>query len=122
MRQAIAENRGGAKVKLSKDQSAVVARYILARRQAAQAAATMEMIKGEVMSIVNMSGGRVLMLEAMVHRGASVSYLYPKSILRAEDKLKQQKKIMQLDGRAEKITKDCLLFEDFAGKKTTNEH
>ena len=53
----------------------------------------------------------------MLSRGQSVSYLYPKAILNAEEELKAKKKMAQLSGKAAKQVKDCLQFSDLAKKK-----
>jgi hypothetical protein len=101
---------GGPKIKFSPEHREKIKRYIQARRAAAQA----DELKGEVLSIVGLYGGRVTAFDAMLSRGQSVSYSYPSAILRAEEKLRTEKKLAQLTGKASKQVKDCLQFADLA--------
>lgn len=105
------------KIKLAAAQLAKLRQYVRARRIAAETNATIENLKAEILSIVKMSGGRVDILNATCFRGESVSYLYPKSILNREEKLRGDKKLAQLTGKAQKQVKDCLMFQDLAKAK-----
>jgi len=101
-----------AKIKFSPEHREIIHRYVKSRRAAAEA----EAMKDEVLSIVNLYGGRVIAFEAMLSRGQSVSYLYPKMILRAEEALRTEKKLAQLTGKASKRVKDRLEFSDLQKK------
>jgi hypothetical protein len=100
------------KLSLSAEQKRSLSDYIRAKRVANEAAAILEKMKGPALAIVQMAGGTVAMNDAILREAISVSYGYPPTLLRQEDKLKQLKKIMQLDGRARKIEKPCLTMSE----------
>ena len=100
------------KAQLSIEQRKNLIAYIKAKRVANDAAVLLEKLKGPALTIVQMAGGVVSLNDAILREAMSVSYEYPPTVLRQEDKLRQTKKIMQLDGRAQKIEKPCLMFSE----------
>jgi len=115
---ALPKRRNGASAakesvpRLSTEQRLSLIDYIRAKRLANEANAILEKMKGPALAIVQMAGGVVSLNDAVLREAMSVSYDYPPAIMRQEDKLRQLKKIMQLDGRAQKIEKPCLMFSE----------
>jgi hypothetical protein len=103
-----------AKPKLSDSQKELLRTYINARRKAAEANKVVEQVKDAALSAVRLLGGRAILYRALLLESEAVSYDYPAAIRRREEALKNDKKIMQLDGRAQKIVKPCLTFKDLA--------
>ena len=97
---------------LSDEQKELLCTYIQARRKRDEADKVIEQTKGKALVAVQLLGGVAILYRARLSQSQSVSYLYPPAIKRREESLKQDKKIMQLDGRAQKLTKPCLLFDD----------
>jgi hypothetical protein len=86
--------------------------YIRAKRVAIEAVDIVEKLKGPALTLVQKAGGIVVLNGAILRDVMSVSYKYPPAIEREEAKLMRLKKIMQLDGRAQKIEKPCLTLSD----------
>lgn len=104
------------KPRITPEQRNTLKVYVQARRDASAANKIVEKHKAEVESIVRLLGGRAVEKNAVIFIGKSISYAYPAGIRSREQKLKDAKKIMQLDGRARKVSTDCLMFEDQAAK------
>jgi len=83
--------------------------FIRLKRVAIDAIALVEQQKGPILAIVQKGGGEIPLDGMILKEVMSVSYDYPFTILREEEKLRKQKKIMQIDGRALKIEKPCLM-------------
>jgi hypothetical protein len=83
--------------------------FIRLKRVAIDAIALVEQRKGPILAIVQKVGDKIPLNGMILQEVMSVSYEYPPAIVRAEEKLREQKKIMQIDHRARKIEKPCLL-------------
>lgn len=106
----------GSKVTIGPAQKEILRAYVKARRQAAAANKIVESKKEEVLAIVRLLGGRAVYLNGLMYAGDSVSYEYPASIKNRREKLGQDMKLMQLNGRARKQIKQVLMFEDLKAK------
>ncbi len=84
--------------------------FIRLKRVAIDAIALVEQQKGSILAIVQKTEDAEVKIDGMTLKEVmSVSYEYPPAIVRAEEKLREQKKIMQIDHRALKIEKPCLM-------------
>ena len=99
------------KPKLEPEQRALVARYVVARRRSAEAAAEADRLKGDVLAIVQRIGPMTLN-DALVEVKETVRYRYPVAIQELENQLKSEKKVAQLKGTAEKQIEPALQFRD----------
>jgi hypothetical protein len=97
---------------LEAEQKELLSEFVRAKRRFKADEDFIEKNKDAVLSIVRMLGGRATVLSGLLKEALWVSYLYPASILRKEYKLKKEKEIMQLDGRAAKNARPCVKFED----------
>jgi hypothetical protein len=99
---------------ITDEQKEMLRDYVRARRKAAEENVFIEKNKDAVLAIVRLLGGSAVYLNGRMYQGESISYDYPATIQNRQQKLTKDKKIMQLDGRARKIAKPCLMFEDLA--------
>lgn len=126
IRRAIAQSqsstlrKGGASPKLTDEQKEVLRAYVKARRAESAAGKIVQKHKDAVLSIARLMGGRVVALQGVMFVGQSISYEYQSSVKKKQAALKTMKDLMQLDGRARQVSKECLMFEDLLAKQNAS--
>ena len=103
---------GVPKFQISPEQKQYLSDYIRAKRVANKALAILEEIKGPALAIVQLAGGSYAMNRALLRESMSVSYAYSSALTRRKLALRNEERIEQLNGKAEKIERPCLVMSE----------
>ncbi len=99
--------------RLTSEQERQLLEFISARLARAENEAYLDANKAAVFDLLTkIPGGNFIALGAMIYRADVVSYEYSQDVDRLEVSLKIEKDIEKRDGRAKRIVKGCVKFED----------
>jgi hypothetical protein len=95
---------------LNREQLAGLADYIKAKQIANEAVAFVEKMKAGALTLVQLAGGTVTMGNVILKDTPSISYAYSAALTRQKLALRNAEKIEQLNGKAKRIERACLVM------------